>query len=292
MVLMFQREVAERLAAAPGSAAYGRLSVLVQWLCEVRIALHLPGRAFVPPPQVSSSVVQLMPRPQPLAPADKPVARARAGGGVRPAPQDAAGQPEEPDCQSARPAGGGRVPPTARAEEIDVAGFCRLARSYAAPRMAADRISARRPELIDEFAEPGLTMRLQALGREDLTHARHALLEIAVDQHVVVLGEMGHVGRDLAEAPAHHRFGILGAPPQPSLQLGHRRRQDEHADHVGARLAQLLGALPVDVEQDVAARGERLLDRRARRAVAMAVDLGVLQQLAGFDHRAVGGAAR
>ena len=50
---MFQREVAQRLAAPPGAAAYGRLSVLAQWLCEVRVVLHLPGRAFVPPPRVT-----------------------------------------------------------------------------------------------------------------------------------------------------------------------------------------------------------------------------------------------
>ena len=52
--------------------SYVRLSVIVQWLCEVRELLHLPGRAFVPPPRVASTLVQLRPRPRPLAPAAKP----------------------------------------------------------------------------------------------------------------------------------------------------------------------------------------------------------------------------
>ena len=68
---MFQREVAARIVAPPGNRVYGRLSVLVQWLCEARCLMHLPARAFVPPPKVASSLIQLTPRPQPLAPADK-----------------------------------------------------------------------------------------------------------------------------------------------------------------------------------------------------------------------------
>jgi 16S rRNA (adenine1518-N6/adenine1519-N6)-dimethyltransferase len=132
MVLMFQREVAERLAAAPGTAAYGRLSVIVQWLCEVKIALHLPGRAFVPPPQVSSSVVQLVTRPQPLAPADKHVLERvlAATFGQRRKMLRVSLKSLTADPIALLEAAG--VPPTARAEEIDVAGFCSLARSYVA----------------------------------------------------------------------------------------------------------------------------------------------------------------
>jgi 16S rRNA (adenine1518-N6/adenine1519-N6)-dimethyltransferase len=70
LTLMFQKEVAERLTAAPGSKAYGRLGVLTQWLCEAELLFDLPGRAFTPPPKVTSSVVQLRPRAAPLAPAD------------------------------------------------------------------------------------------------------------------------------------------------------------------------------------------------------------------------------
>jgi 16S rRNA (adenine1518-N6/adenine1519-N6)-dimethyltransferase len=64
-VLMFQREVADRLVAVPGTKAYGRLSVLAQWLCTVRRAFDLPPSVFVPPPSVTSSVVCLTPRALP-----------------------------------------------------------------------------------------------------------------------------------------------------------------------------------------------------------------------------------
>ncbi|MDX2222645.1 MAG: 16S rRNA (adenine(1518)-N(6)/adenine(1519)-N(6))-dimethyltransferase RsmA, partial [Rhodospirillaceae bacterium] len=62
LTLMFQNEVADRLVAAPGSKTYGRLSVLAQWLCEVRKLFTVTAAAFVPPPQVDSAVVQLVPR--------------------------------------------------------------------------------------------------------------------------------------------------------------------------------------------------------------------------------------
>ena len=61
-ILMFQREVAERIVAAPGSKSYGRLSVLVQWRCEARILFDVNPSAFVPPPKVTSSLVRLLPR--------------------------------------------------------------------------------------------------------------------------------------------------------------------------------------------------------------------------------------
>jgi 16S rRNA (adenine1518-N6/adenine1519-N6)-dimethyltransferase len=62
MTLMFQKEVAERIAARPGSKDYGRLTVLAQALCEAEVVMNLPARAFTPPPKVDSAVVQLTPR--------------------------------------------------------------------------------------------------------------------------------------------------------------------------------------------------------------------------------------
>lgn len=62
MTLMFQKEVAQRIAASPNSKAYGRLSVISQWLCEAKIVFDLPGSAFIPPPKVKSSIVHLRPR--------------------------------------------------------------------------------------------------------------------------------------------------------------------------------------------------------------------------------------
>lgn len=71
LTLMFQREVAERIAAKPFSKDYGRLSILAQWLCDVHLLMPVPAAAFVPPPKVDSAVIQLIPRKTPLFPANK-----------------------------------------------------------------------------------------------------------------------------------------------------------------------------------------------------------------------------
>lgn len=65
LVLMVQREVAERMAACPGTKEYGLLSLLVQYRARVEIALRIPPRAFLPPPKVHSAVVVLRPHPPP-----------------------------------------------------------------------------------------------------------------------------------------------------------------------------------------------------------------------------------
>ena len=65
LTLMFQREVAERIVARPGTKAYGRLSVLSQWRTKARIAFDVPAQAFTPPPKVTSSVVSIRPAPMP-----------------------------------------------------------------------------------------------------------------------------------------------------------------------------------------------------------------------------------
>ncbi len=65
MTLMFQKEVADRIVAAPNTAAYGRLGVLAQARCAAEIVLHVPARAFTPPPKVDSAVVRLVDRPDP-----------------------------------------------------------------------------------------------------------------------------------------------------------------------------------------------------------------------------------
>ncbi len=70
MVLMFQKEVADRLVAEPGTAAYGRLTVSVGWRARTRRLFDIPPRAFVPPPKVTSSLVALMPYATPRPPAD------------------------------------------------------------------------------------------------------------------------------------------------------------------------------------------------------------------------------
>ena len=69
ITIMMQKEVVDRLAAQPDTAAYGRLSVLTQWLCEVHPLFNVDRKAFTPPPAVMSTVVSLIPRQHPLAPA-------------------------------------------------------------------------------------------------------------------------------------------------------------------------------------------------------------------------------
>jgi 16S rRNA (adenine1518-N6/adenine1519-N6)-dimethyltransferase len=129
LTLMFQREVAERLVATPRSPAYGRLSVLVQWLCEARILFDIAPGAFTPPPKVTSSVARLVPRAAPLAPAEKATLErvtAAAFGQRRKMLRSSLrslGVPVEPLLSAAG------VAPTARAEELSVAAFCALARA-------------------------------------------------------------------------------------------------------------------------------------------------------------------
>lgn len=133
MVLMFQREVAERIAAAPGSKTYGRLSVLTQWRTAPRILFDISPKAFMPPPKVTSSVVEFLPRPDPL-PCDRraleKVAEAAFGQRRKMLRQSlkTLGRDPTPMLDEAGIAG------TARAEEIPVEGFVRLARIYAASR--------------------------------------------------------------------------------------------------------------------------------------------------------------
>jgi 16S rRNA (adenine1518-N6/adenine1519-N6)-dimethyltransferase len=129
LTLMFQHEVAERLVAAPRSPAYGRLSVLVQWLCQARILFDIPPRAFTPSPKVISSVVRLVPRAHPLAPASKAVLErvtAAAFGQRRKMLRSSLRSLDTPVEALLTAAG---VAGTARAEELSVAEFCALARA-------------------------------------------------------------------------------------------------------------------------------------------------------------------
>lgn len=71
MTLMFQKEVAERICARPNTKSYGRLSILIQWLCQTEFAFEVPAHAFTPMPKVTSAIVKITPRDRPLAPADK-----------------------------------------------------------------------------------------------------------------------------------------------------------------------------------------------------------------------------
>lgn len=127
MTLMFQREVADRLVARPKTKAYGRLSVMTQWLCQVAIEFNLPKEAFTPPPKVASTVVSLAPHPVPLA---------KAGFDAMERVVEAAfGQRRKMLRQSLKRLGidasAAGLEPTARAEELGVVEFAALARLYA-----------------------------------------------------------------------------------------------------------------------------------------------------------------
>jgi 16S rRNA (adenine1518-N6/adenine1519-N6)-dimethyltransferase len=136
MTLMVQREVAERLVASPGNRTYGRLSVLAQWLCEIRCLMRLPARAFVPPPRVASTLVQLTPRRLPLAPADKGTLERVTAAAFGQRRKMLRSSLKSLTDRSEALLAAAEVPGTARAEEIDVAGFCRLARAYASAAQA------------------------------------------------------------------------------------------------------------------------------------------------------------
>lgn len=126
MTLMFQREVAERIVAEPGSGAYGRLAVLAGWRAEVRIAFDVPATAFTPPPKVTSSVVHLVPRHNPL---EVEIGRLEA------VTKAAFGQRRKMVRQSLKPLGGelllkrANIDPTRRPETLSIEEFVRIARA-------------------------------------------------------------------------------------------------------------------------------------------------------------------
>jgi 16S rRNA (adenine1518-N6/adenine1519-N6)-dimethyltransferase len=132
LTLMFQREVAERIVAQPGSKAYGRLAILAQWRADARIVLSLPPGAFTPPPKVSSSVVHLTALPEPRFPADAQVLSrvVAAGFNQRRKMLRASLKGIAPDIEDRLTAAG--IKPTDRAEQVPLEAFCALARAVVA----------------------------------------------------------------------------------------------------------------------------------------------------------------
>ncbi|MEC7964757.1 MAG: 16S rRNA (adenine(1518)-N(6)/adenine(1519)-N(6))-dimethyltransferase RsmA [Pseudomonadota bacterium] len=132
LTLMFQREVAERIVAQPGSKAYGRLAILAQWRTDARIVLGLPPEAFNPPPKVHSAVVNLTALPEPRFEADAKklemvVAKAF---NQRRKMLRAALKGLAPDLEDRLIASG--IKPTDRAETVGLEQFCALARNLSA----------------------------------------------------------------------------------------------------------------------------------------------------------------
>ena len=131
LTLMFQKEVAERIIAKPGTKAYGRLGILAQWKSNPSVVMELPPEAFTPPPKVHSAVVHLETLAEPRFPAPAGLLSSTVAMAfnqrrkmLRSSLKSAA-----PDIETAlRDAG---LEPTARAEEISLEGFCGLARRLA-----------------------------------------------------------------------------------------------------------------------------------------------------------------
>ena len=131
MVLMFQREVAERIAAPPGGKDYGRLTVLSQWRTSPRILFTIPGEAFTPRPKVDSALVELVPKNVLQPPCDiAALERVTAAAfGQRRKMLRAALRRIAPDSETVLEALG--IDPKARAETLDVAQFCLIANALA-----------------------------------------------------------------------------------------------------------------------------------------------------------------
>jgi 16S rRNA (adenine1518-N6/adenine1519-N6)-dimethyltransferase len=126
LTLMFQREVAERIVAQPGSKAYGRLAVLAQWRTRARLLFEVPPRAFIPSPKVTSALVRLEPRPNaaPIPVATLEAVTAAAFGQRRKMLR-ASLKSLWPHPESILAEAG--IDPTVRAEQLTVEDFLRLA---------------------------------------------------------------------------------------------------------------------------------------------------------------------
>jgi 16S rRNA (adenine1518-N6/adenine1519-N6)-dimethyltransferase len=138
LTLMFQKEVARRLVAPPGGKEYGRLSVMIQWNAQARALFDIGPKAFTPPPKVTSTLVQIAPRAEPLAPCRREdLERVVAA---------AFGQRRKMLRASLKTLGvdtmalleTAAIEPTERAERLTVTQFAALARAYAALTRRAD----------------------------------------------------------------------------------------------------------------------------------------------------------
>ena len=127
LTLMFQREVAERITAAPGDSAYGRLSILTGWHADAQILFDIPPDAFVPAPKIISSVVQIRPLPA--------TRFACSQSALETVTRLAFGQRRKMLRASLKSVGGAPmleaagIDPQARPQDLDIAAFCRLANS-------------------------------------------------------------------------------------------------------------------------------------------------------------------
>lgn len=128
MTLMFQKEVAQRIAAAPGTDHFGRLSVLTGWLTQARILFDVDRQVFVPPPNVTSSIMHVEPRAQPLAPADPRVFSQVTAAAFGQRRKMLRASLKKICASPSAVLGDAQIAETKRAEQLEIEEFCTLAR--------------------------------------------------------------------------------------------------------------------------------------------------------------------
>jgi 16S rRNA (adenine1518-N6/adenine1519-N6)-dimethyltransferase len=129
LTLMFQKEVAQRIVAQPGSKTYGRLAILAQWRCDARIVMELPPEAFTPPPKIHSAVVHLTALPEPRFPANAATLQKLTATAFQQRRKmlRASLKGLHPRIEDLLESAG--IKPTSRAEEIGLEHWCALARA-------------------------------------------------------------------------------------------------------------------------------------------------------------------
>src|SRR5437762_4439701 len=164
--------------------------------------------------------------------------------------------------------------------------FPRRSLFFSVLEIDADGFWSAAAQAVDEIGEADLTGAAEALGGDNRLNLRNARVEIAVDDDVIVFRPVAHFFGGFRHARGDGGGAVLGAGAQARFERGHVGRQDKHGHEIARHgFGELLGSLPIDVGDDVAAGGDRLVDRAARRAVAMTKDGGMLEELAGLDHR-------
>ena len=203
---MFQREVAERIVARPGSDAYGRLGVLAGWRTEAKITFDVPPQAFTPPPKVTSSVVHLVPRAAPLA------CDAATLGRVT---QAAFGQRRKMLRQSIKSLGGEAllakvgIDPTRRAETLSIEEFVALS-ECALVQLFIEKTA-------DEIEQTRTAVTAQAFGCYNRLDLMIGPVQIFIDDDIIVGAPALDLVARIAQAHVDHFFSVLGTPMQPLL---------------------------------------------------------------------------
>jgi len=130
LTLMFQKEVSDRIVAAPNCKDFGRLSVVSQWLCHARMEFELPPEAFTPPPKVSSAVITLTPREKPSVDVEMETLEKVMAAAFGQRRKMLRGALKALGVDAAALLAKTGIDETKRAEQLDVATLCNLAKAY------------------------------------------------------------------------------------------------------------------------------------------------------------------